>query len=192
MVDYLVAELRNLGLSPQVQDDTGVLYDTDLDPSQVSAAHLQNVIARLPGTASTGTVMLYGHYGSVPTSNNAADGAAGVAAVLETVRAIRASGPPLRNDLLIVFADGDETPALGPHLFRHHPEAEAVSVGIALESLSNRGAVALAYAGQGTPNAHPYRHVRCERQLAACRRCRRCRTGSPPWLSTICRSPAPS
>ncbi|HEX5384469.1 MAG TPA: M28 family peptidase, partial [Propionibacteriaceae bacterium] len=123
-----------------------------LDPSQVSAAHLQNVIARLPGTASTGTVMLYGHYGSVPTSNNAADGAAGVAAVLETVRAIRAEGP-LRNDLLIVFADGDETPALGPHLFRRHPEAKDVTVGIALESLSNRGAVALAYAGQGTPNA---------------------------------------
>ncbi len=152
VVNYLVGELRSLGLSPQVQDDTGVLYDTDLDPSQVSAAHLQNVIARLPGTASTGTVMLYGHYGSVPTSNNAADGAAGVAAVLETVRAIRASGP-LRNDLLIVFADGDETPALGPHLFRRHPEAQDVTVGIALESLSNRGAVALAYAGQGTPNA---------------------------------------
>jgi hypothetical protein len=152
VVDYLVDELDDLGLSPQVQDDTSVLYDTDLDPSQVSAAHLQNVIARLPGTASTGTVMLYGHYGSVPTSNNAADGAAGVAAVLETVRAIRAGGP-LRNDLLIVFADGDETPALGPHLFRHHPEAKDVTVGIALESLSNRGAVALAYAGQGTPNA---------------------------------------
>jgi hypothetical protein len=151
VVNYLVGELRNLGLSPQVQDDTGVLYDTDLDPSQVSAAHLQNVIARLPGTASTGTVMLYGHYGSVPTSNNAADGAAGVAAVLETVRAIRAGGP-LRNDLLIVFADGDETPALGPHLFRRHPEAKDVTVGIALEGLSNRGAVAVAYAGQGTPN----------------------------------------
>jgi hypothetical protein len=152
VVDYLVGELRNLGLSPQVQDDTGVLYDTDLDPSQVSAAHLQNIIARLPGTASTGTVMLYGHYGSVPTSNNAADGAAGVAAVLETVRAIRAGGP-LRNDLLIAFADGDETPALGPHLLRRHPEAKDVTVGIALEGLSNRGAVALAYAGQGTPNA---------------------------------------
>jgi Peptidase family M28 len=152
VVDYLVGELRDLGLSPQVQDDTGVLYDTDLDPSQVSAAHLQNVIARLPGTAGTGTVMLYGHYGSVPMSNNAADGAAGVAAVLETIRAIRASGP-LRNDLLIVFADGDETPALGPHLFRRHPEAKEVTVGIALESLSNRGAVALAYAGQGMPNA---------------------------------------
>jgi hypothetical protein len=152
VVNYLVSELHNLGLSPQVQDDTGLLYDTDLDPSQVSAAHLQNVIARLPGTASTGTVVLYGHYGSVPTSNNAADGAAGVAAVLETVRAIRAGGP-LRNDLLIVFADGDETPALGPHLFRRHPEAKDVTVGIALESLSNRGAVALAYAGQGTPNA---------------------------------------
>jgi hypothetical protein len=152
VVNYLVGELRDLGLSPQVQDDTGVLYDTDLDPSQVSAAHLQNVIARLPGTASTGTVMLYGHYGSVPTSNNAADGAAGVAAVLETVRAIRAGGA-LRNDLLIVFADGDETPALGPHLFRRHPEAKDVTVGIALESLNNRGAVALAYAGQGTPNA---------------------------------------
>jgi hypothetical protein len=48
VVDYLVGQLRQLGLSPQVQDDTGVLYDTDADPSQVSAAHLQNIIARLP------------------------------------------------------------------------------------------------------------------------------------------------
>ena len=123
----------------------------NIDPSQVSAAHLHNIIARLPGTDSTGTVMLYGHYGSVPTSPNAADGAAGVAAVLETVRALRA-GPPLRNDVLVVLADGDETPALGPHLFRGHPAAKDVTVGIALEGLSNRGVVALAYAGQGTPN----------------------------------------
>jgi Peptidase family M28 len=151
VVDYLVGQLRQLGLSPEVQDDTGVLYDTDVDPSQVSAAHLQNIIARLPGTDSTGTVMLYGHYGSVPTSPNAADGAVGVAAVLETVRALRA-GPPLRNDVLIVLADGDETPALGPHLFRRHTAAKDITVGIALEGLSNHGAVALAYAGQGTPN----------------------------------------
>ena len=149
--DYLIGQLRELGLAVEVQDDTGVLYDTDIDPSQVSAAHLHNIIARLPGTDSTGTVMLYGHYGSVPTSPNAADGAAGVAAVLETVRALRA-GPPLRNDVLVVLADGDETPALGPHLFRGHPAAKDVSVGIALEGLSNRGVVALAYAGQGTPN----------------------------------------
>jgi hypothetical protein len=151
VVDYLVGQLRQLGLSVELQDGTGVLYDTDVDPSQVSAAHLQNIIARLPGTDSTGTVMLYGHYGSVPTSPNAADGAAGVAAVLETVRALRA-GPALRNDVLIVLADGDETPALGPHLFRSHPVAKDVTVGIALEGLSNRGVVALAYAGQGTPN----------------------------------------
>ena len=190
VVDYLVGQLRQLGLSAEVQDDTGVLYDTDIDPSQVSAAHLQNIIARLPGTDSTGTVMLYGHYGSVPTSPNAADGAAGVAAVLETVRALRA-GPPLRNDVLVVLADGDETPALGPHLFRRHPAAKDVTVGIALEGLSNRGVVALAYAGQGTPN------VQGSYTSAA----------NGTWLrqalsvmphrfttlaSTTCRSPAPS
>ncbi|HJY44227.1 MAG TPA: M28 family peptidase [Propionibacteriaceae bacterium] len=151
-VDYLLGQLRQLGLAPELQEDTGVRYDTDLDPSQVSAAHLQNIVARLPGTNSTGTVMLYGHYGSVPTSNNAADGAAGVAAVLETVRAIR-NGPGLRNDVLVVLADGDETPALGPIMFRTHPAAKDITVGIALEALAPTGATALAYAGQGTPDA---------------------------------------
>jgi Peptidase family M28 len=71
--------------------------------------------------------------------------------VLETARALRAA-PPLRNDVLVVLADGDETPALGPHMFRRHPAANDVTVGIALEGLSNHGVVALAYAGQGTPN----------------------------------------
>jgi hypothetical protein len=157
VVRYLTGQLRHLGLKPQVQDDTGVLYDVDLNPSQVSAAHLQNIVARLPGTDSTGTVMLYGHYGSVPTSNNAADGGAGVAAVLETVRALRA-GPLLRNDVLVVLADGDETPALGPHLFRSHPWAHDVSIGVTLEGLSPDGAPALVYVGQGAPkaDAHAY------------------------------------
>jgi acetylornithine deacetylase/succinyl-diaminopimelate desuccinylase-like protein len=151
-VGYLLGQLRQLGFTPQLQEGTGVRYDTELDPSQVSAAHLQNIVARLPGTDSTGTVMLYGHYGSVPTSNNAADGAAGVAAVLEAVRAIR-SGPGLRNDVLVVLADGDETPALGPIMFRTHPAAKDITVGIALEGLAPSGATVLAYAGQGTPDA---------------------------------------
>ena len=45
--------------SPTVRtDDTGVLYDTDLDPSQVSAAHLQNIVARLPGQHSRARPLL--------------------------------------------------------------------------------------------------------------------------------------
>src|SRR5215204_3043331 len=111
VVDYIVGQLTALGIETQVQDTIAVRPDYEGASGFVNAARLQNVVARIPGTHSTGAVLLASHYDSLPMSNNAADGGIGVAAVLETARALRA-GPPLANDLILFFGDGDATMTL--------------------------------------------------------------------------------
>jgi hypothetical protein len=98
--DDVVARLRARGLAPQVE--TAVVAGTPVE----------NVVATLPGTAPTGTVVLAAHQDSVPDGPGAADDVASVAAILETVRALRA-GPPLRDDVEVLLTDGEEAGLLG-------------------------------------------------------------------------------
>jgi hypothetical protein len=106
--DYLLAELRDLGLQPKVQAGTGVRGN--------EVAWVENIHARIPGRASTGHVVLAAHYDSVAHAPGAADDAAGVAAILETARALRATSP-LRNDIDMVITDGEEPGLLGAQAF---------------------------------------------------------------------------
>jgi hypothetical protein len=106
--DYLVAELRNLGLQPNVQAATSARGN--------ELVWVENIHARIPGRASTGHVVLAAHYDSVAQAPGAADDAAGVAAILETARALRAS-PALRNDIDLVITDGEEPGLLGAQAF---------------------------------------------------------------------------
>jgi hypothetical protein len=105
--DYILAELRDLGLQPKVQGGTGVRGN--------EVAWVENIHARIPGRASTGHVVLAAHYDSVAHAPGAADDAAGVAAILETARALRATSP-LRNDIDLVITDG-EAGLLGAQAF---------------------------------------------------------------------------
>jgi hypothetical protein len=106
--DYLLAELRDLGLQPKVQAGTGVRGN--------EVAWVENIHARIPGRASTGHVVLAAHYDSVAHAPGAGDDAAGVAAILETARALRATSP-LRNDIDLLITDGEEPGLLGAQAF---------------------------------------------------------------------------
>jgi hypothetical protein len=55
--------------------------------------------------------MLVAHYDSVPEGPGAADDGAGLIVTLETIRALRA-GPPIKNDLVVLFSDGEEARGL--------------------------------------------------------------------------------
>ncbi len=126
----LLGRASALGLEPEVQVTTAYVRDS----SVVQAATVRNVLARIPGSGSTGALAVIAHYDGAPHSPGAGDNALGVATVLEAVRAI-ASGSTLRNDLILLFADGDEVGLLGTHGFlRQHPWAADVAAIVSVES----------------------------------------------------------
>ncbi len=130
--DYVMTELRTLGLLPEIHEATGVRWR--------SAARVQNVIARVPGTSRTGhAVLVMAHYDGVPTGPAAGDDAAGVAAVLELLRALRTS-PPLRNDVIVLLSDGEEMGLLGAEAFvATHPWVKDVRMILNVEARGTTG-----------------------------------------------------
>ena len=108
--EYLVGRLRELGANPEVQTVT-VAQHSRLGPD--TWAVVNNLLAKIPGTNPTGAVLMVAHYDSVPSSPGAGDNAASVAAILETIRALKAGATPLVNDLIVLFSDGNELGGLG-------------------------------------------------------------------------------
>lgn len=147
-VANIQARLAELGIESEVVE--GVATRNDF--SQVFVGRLRNVIARIPGTSSTGAVAMLSHFDSLPTSMNANDGGLGVATLLETARAIQA-GPQLTNDLVLWFGDADETTALNALLLQEHPWFRDVRFGFAFEAPGVEGRSVLSFAGQGDPAA---------------------------------------
>lgn len=104
-----------------------------------NSAGMRNVVlARLPGTANTKAVMLEAHYDSVPYGPGTADDCAGVSAMIEIARALKAS-PPLKNDVIFVFSDAEEAGMLGAAAFVDHPWFKEVGTLIGFETRGNRG-----------------------------------------------------
>jgi hypothetical protein len=108
--DYVRAEFARLGVDSEVETGIGAYHG---DSSRV-----ENIVGRLPGTANTRPVMLAAHYDSVRAGPGAGDDGHAVAAILETLRALR-GGTPLRNDVLFLITDGEELGMLGAALFVH-------------------------------------------------------------------------
>ena len=113
VVDDLVATLTDLDLEPRVQEAVGT-YQSGPGVAEMAAA--RNVVAVLPGTDPTGRLFLMAHSDSVETGPGASDDAGGVAALLETVRALQ-EGPALRNDVVVVITDAEEACLCGAEAF---------------------------------------------------------------------------
>ena len=134
---YLLGRCRALGLRPVVQD-TSVLVAAY---GQVVVGRVQNIIARMPGRQPGGpAVLVLAHYDSQPHTPGAGDDAAGVAAMLEAMRALRA-GPPLARDVIWLFTDGEEAGLIGARAYAADPGRLRREVGVALnfEGRGNRG-----------------------------------------------------
>lgn len=152
---YLSVRMAQLGLSPQVQ--TGALSPAalkrlerwNIDPT--AANHqVANLVGVLPGRdRSLPPILLMAHYDSVPGSPGAADDAAGVAAILESVRAIQARGPAPR-DLVVLFTDGEELNLDGARVFfSEHPLRDRIGAVINLEARGGGGRAFMFETGRG-------------------------------------------
>jgi hypothetical protein len=134
--DYILQELRSLGLDPVVQKTTALNRRPGVP---WLSGTVENLMARVKGTSDAKAVMLLCHYDSVPTGPGASDDGSGVAALLETARALKA-GPPLQNDVLLLFTDGEEAGLLGASAFvDEHPWAKQVALAINFEARGSRG-----------------------------------------------------
>ena len=132
---YLVDRLTTLGLDPEIQTSTSSFQRRTM----ARTATVRNVIARLPGTASTGAILITAHYDSRGLAVGAGDDGTGVVSILETLRAIQ-TGPPLRNDVIVLFTDAEELGLLGARAFvNEHPWMEDIQLVLSFEMRGGGG-----------------------------------------------------
>ena len=132
---YLIAQLSGLNLDPEVFPAIGVYQGT----TKIVIGNTRDVVGRLRGTASSRAIVLMAHYDSVYRAAGAADDSAAVAAILETVRALE-SGPSLKNDIIVLFTDGEEAGMLGAEAFvTSHPWTKDVGLVLNFEARGNEG-----------------------------------------------------
>jgi hypothetical protein len=133
---FILKELTGMGFEPEVQKTTVINQNMGLP---LPVATVSNIVAQLKGTNDGKALLIVSHYDSVPTSPGANDDGAGVAAMLETARALKAS-PPLKNDVIFLFTDAEEWGLLGAQAFvDEHPLAKKVGLVINLEARGNGG-----------------------------------------------------
>lgn len=146
--DYLVAQLRAIGLDVRVQRELSI------GPSRF--AWVENVVGVLPGASDKDTagqaVLLMAHYDSMPWAPGGADDGAGVATVLEAARhAAAIDKSARRHDLIVLLSDGEELGLMGADaFFSQDPLASRVGTVLNFEARGSRGPALMFQSGPGS------------------------------------------
>ncbi len=135
VADFLVDELKKLGLQPQTQEGTTLTEWGNLVKSR-------NIIAKISGTEPSKALLLLSHYDSAPhsASKGASDDASGVATILEGLRAYLHQNKSHKNDIIVLFSDAEELGLNGAALFvTKHRWAREVGLAINFEARGTSG-----------------------------------------------------
>lgn len=127
--DYIFEYLRSLNV------------DVEILKAQVWSKTVHNIIVKIKGTGSGKAVLIMAHYDSVPGSPGASDDGAAVAAMMEIAR-ILSTRLKLKNDVLLLFTDGEETGLLGARAFvKEYPRLRDIGLVFNFEARGCRGHV---------------------------------------------------
>ena len=110
--ERLAAQFRTLGYDVTIQRSFAC-------SPVVTCAPVANVIARLPGDTRPDALVLAAHYDSVPAGPGVSDDGIGVAALVETARALR--NEHFRNPIVYLVTDAEEVALLGAEGFVADP-----------------------------------------------------------------------
>jgi len=125
---------RNLGqLGFEVEPLTSFVCGTKICTS------VTNLLARLPGRVGANAVLLTAHYDSVPAGPGASDDGVGVATLLESARALKASAAT-RRPIWLLLTDGEELGLFGAKAFaKSKALLDAVGVVVNVEARGTSG-----------------------------------------------------
>lgn len=133
--NYLVNELKNLGLEPSVQ------VQTVINKKWVAGTTAENIVARIEGSGNGKALLLLSHYDSNPNiAIGASDAGSGIVTILEGIRAFLATGKQPKNDIIIVLSDAEELGLLGAKAFvDYHPWTKDVGLVLNFEARGSGG-----------------------------------------------------
>jgi hypothetical protein len=133
--DHIVAELVVIGVEPEFQTVTA----PDWFGLPGGTVEVTNVMARIAGVGDGTAILMMAHYDTVPTTPGANDNTTAVSALIEAGRVL-ATSPPLRNDVILLFTDGEEpSPRFGASAFSEHPWFADVGVAVNFEAIGDAG-----------------------------------------------------
>ncbi|MDR4988211.1 MAG: M28 family peptidase [Bacteroidales bacterium] len=133
--DYIRAQLVHLGYEPEIHAAT--LFTSHQSFQRFT--WLNNLLLKIPGTRGDQTLLIMGHYDTVISAPGASDNGAAVVTMLEALRMLQ-HHPPMKNNLIFFFPDGEEVGLLGAQAFRElHPWAENIDLIINLEAMGTSG-----------------------------------------------------
>lgn len=149
----LLQKMAALGLQTSTQPgplSPAAVQRLERGGGSAAGIELTNLIGVLPGRdPRLPAVALMAHYDTVPGSPGAADDTAGVAAILETVRALRARGPADRT-LVVILTDGEELNLDGARAFwGGHPLRDRIGAVVNLEARGGGGRAMMFETGRG-------------------------------------------
>lgn len=128
----IVGILGGLGYQPRIEEGFACHWGGN-------CGRVRNVLARLDGREAGPAVAVVAHYDSVDAGPGVSDDLAGVAAILEIARALKAGPPPL-HPVLLLLDEGEEAGLLGATAFEESsPEAREVKAVVNLEARGTSG-----------------------------------------------------
>ncbi len=147
--DYIVSELETIGINAQIEKGHVVSNYKNETANSVTAAYVENIIAKLEGTSDLPAIALMAHYDSRDSNNGAGDDAAGVVAILAAARELARNNNHLR-DVYFIFTDLEEYGLLGSQQFyRDNPIHQKIELVINFEGRGTSGPSTLFETSEG-------------------------------------------